>query len=166
MKNTSDNSFNTICEDIINNKKFKSLNNELHHGITRFEHSMHVAKTTYFFLNKFNSKKISEVTKAALLHDFYNDYEIEKYNIVDRLKVHPKVALKNAKENFDINDIQEDIIINHMFPSTKNIPKSKYGWLVSFVDKGVAIYEMAHYKAIMQVGVLIIFILNLVSIHN
>ena len=97
---------------------------------------------------------------------FYNDKEIDEYNAVDKLNVHPEVALKNAKENFEINNIQEDIIVNHMFPSTKKLPKTKYGWLVSFVDKGVAIYEMAHYKAIMQLGILLIFVFNLVSIHN
>ena len=166
MKQASKIDFEYMCEDILNNARFKSLNKELHHGITRYEHSMHVAKTTYFFLDLFNSKNISDVTQAALLHDFYNDDEIEKYNAVDKLNVHPEFALKNAKENFDINNVQEDIIVNHMFPSTKRIPKTKYGWLVSFVDKGVAIYEMAHYKAIMQLGVLLIFVFNLISVHN
>ena len=166
MRQASKIDFEYMCEEILNNNRFKSLNKELHHGITRYEHSMHVAKTTYFFLDLFNSKNISDVTKAALLHDFYNDQEIEEYNAVDKLKVHPEIALKNAKENFTINKIQEDIIVNHMFPSTKRIPKTKYGWLVSFVDKGVAVYEMAHYKAIMQLGILLIFIFNLVSVHN
>ena len=166
MKDTTKIEFEYICEDILNNDKFKSLNKELHHGITRYEHSMHVAKTIYFFMNLFNGKRIEDVTRAALLHDFYNDNEIDKYNAVGKLKIHPNVALKNAKENFGINSIQEDIIVNHMFPATKKIPKTKYSWLVSLVDKGVAIYEMAYYKAVMQVGILLIFILNLFSIQN
>ena len=166
MNEASKIEFEYICEDILNNNKFKSLNKELHHGTTRYEHSMHVAKTTYFFMNLFNGKKIEDITRAALLHDFYNDNEIEKYNAVDKLKIHPSVALENAKNNFEINSIQEDVIVNHMFPSTKRIPKTKYGWLVSFVDKAVAVYEMAHDKAIMQVGILLIFVFNLLSIQN
>ena len=166
MKKASKIDFEYICEDILNNERFKSLDKELHHGITRYQHSMHVAKTTYFFLDLFKSKKKNDVTKAALLHDFYNDEEIDEYNAVEKLNVHPTIALKNAKANFNINEIQEDIIVNHMFPSTKSIPKTKYGWLVSFVDKGVAIYEMAHYKAIMQLGVLLLFVFNIISIHN
>ena len=166
MRQASKVDFEYTCEDILNNSRFKSLNKELHHGITRYQHSMHVAKTTYFLLDLFKSKNISDVTKAALLHDFYNDKEIEKYNIVERLNVHPSVPLKNAKENFEINSIQEDIIVNHMFPSTKKLPKTKYGWLVSFVDKGVAVYEMAHYKAVMQLGILLLFVFNLISVHN
>ena len=166
MKQASKIDFEYMCEDILNNARFKSLNKELHHGITRYEHSMHVAKTTYFFLDLFNARNLSDVTRAALLHDFYNDKEIDEYNAVDKLNVHPEVALKNAKENFEINNIQEDIIVNHMFPSTKKLPKTKYGWLVSFIDKGVAIYEMAHYKAVMQLGILLIFVFNLISVNN
>ena len=166
MKQAAKIDYEYMCEDILNNNKFKSLNKELHHGTTRYEHSMHVAKTTYFLLDLFNSKNISDVTKAALLHDFYNDNEVKEYNKMDKLSFHPEFALKNAKQYFDINEVQEDIIVNHMFPSTKKIPKTKYGWLVSFVDKSVAIYEMAHYKAIMQLGVLLIFLFNLISVHN
>ena len=166
MTSASKIDFEYICEDILNNNKFKRLNKELHHGTTRYEHSLHVAKTTFFFLNMFNSKRISEITKAALLHDFYNDYEVKEYSAVDKLKVHPNIALKNAKDNFEINSTQEDVIVNHMFPSTKVFPKTKYGWLVSFVDKGVAVYEMAHDKAIMQLGILLIFVFNLVSVQN
>ena len=166
MKQASKIDFEYMCEDILNNNRFKSLNKELHHGITRYDHSMHVAKTTYFLLDLFNGRNLSDVTRAALLHDFYNDIEIDEYNAVGKLNAHPSIALKNAKEEFEINKIQEDIIVNHMFPSTKKLPKTKYGWLVSFVDKGVAIYEMAHYKAIMQLGVLLIFVFNLISINN
>lgn len=166
MTNACKIDFENICEDILNNNKFKSLNKELHHGISRYEHSMHVAKTTYFFLNLFKGKNKKDVTRAALLHDFYNDSEIEKFNAVEKLNIHPSIALKNAEENFNINIIQKDIIENHMFPSTKKLPKTKYGWLVSFVDKGVAIYEMAHYKVAMQLGILLLFICNLVYVHN
>ena len=166
MKKASKIEFEYICEDILNNERFKSLNKELHHGITRYEHSMHVAKTTYFFLDLFNGKNIDDVTRAALLHDFYNNDEINNYNKVDKLKMHPNAALNNAKEYFDINNIQEDIIVNHMFPSTKKLPKTKYGWLVSFVDKMVAVYEMAHYKVVMQLGVLLIFMFNLINVQN
>ena len=106
MSDASKIEFENICADILNNEKFKSLYKEMHHGITRYEHSMHVAKTTYMFLKKTNNKNIVEATRAALLHDFYNDDELVKYNKVEKLNAHPNVALKNAKECFDINKMQ------------------------------------------------------------
>ena len=45
LKNKSE--FNEIVEDIINNEKFIKLDDELHHGITRYKHSYSVDKCTY-----------------------------------------------------------------------------------------------------------------------
>lgn len=158
--------FERICEDILNNEKFKSLDNELHHGITRYEHSIHVAKLTYIMLKHYNSKNLEAAVRAALLHDFYNDSELTKYNKVERLSKHPYQALENAKKHFEINKMQEDIIVNHMFPSTKSLPKTKEGKIVSVADKLVAVYEMAHYKTVMQLGVMLLFIFNIISTQN
>ena len=55
---------------------------------------------------------------------------------------HPYPALENAKANFNTTKLEEDIIINHMFPSLPHkIPKNLESWIVSIVDKIVAIYE-------------------------
>ena len=166
MRDATKIEFENICENILNCDKFKSLNKEMHHGITRYQHSMHVAKTTHFILKTLRNDNLKEATQAALLHDFYNDNQIEKYDKVKKLKEHPSIALKNAKESFNISLLQEDIIGNHMFPSTKKIPKSFEGKVVSLVDKGVALYEMAFYKVGMQLGVLLLFVFNLISINN
>ena len=53
-----------------------------------------------------------------------------------------------------------------MFPSTKKIPKTYEGKVVSCVDKAVAVYEMAHYKCVMQLTVMLLFIFNMISIQN
>ena len=158
--------FECICEDILNNEKFKSLDKELHHGITRYEHSIHVAKLTYVMLKKSKNKNLKEAVRASLLHDFYNDSELTKYNSVEKLNAHPSMALENAKKHFNINKMQEDIIVNHMFPSTRVLPKTKEGKIVSIADKLVAIYEMAHYKTVMQLGVMLIFLFNIISSQN
>ena len=54
---------------------------------------------------------------------------------------HPKEALENAKKYFDVNALEEDIIISHMFPIDIKIPKYFESWVVSGVDKVVATYE-------------------------
>ena len=40
-------SFNEIANNVIYTEKYQSLKNEPHHGITRYEHVMRVAKNTY-----------------------------------------------------------------------------------------------------------------------
>ena len=166
MRKTPKNEFEIICQDILNNEKFKSLYKENHHGITRYDHCLHVAKMTYFFLKKFKCNNIEDITKAALLHDFYNDNELIDYDKVDKLSTHPFIALNNAKKYFNINKLQEDIIVNHMFPSTKVFPKTKAGMLVSVVDKLVAVHEMTCYKAVLQLSVALIFLFNIISIQK
>jgi len=166
MKDEYNIEFEHICEDILNNEKFKSLDKELHHGITRYQHSIHVAKLTYVMLRHSNNKNLERAVRAALLHDFYNDSELVEYNKVEKLSKHPFMALENAKKYFDINEMQEDIIVNHMFPSTKNLPKTKEGKIVSMADKMVAMYEMTHYKTVMQLGVMLIFLFNVISVQN
>ena len=71
MSNKQKEDFNSLVQDIVNNKRFNKLNKELHHGITRYEHSMRVAKWTYKICNMLNLEKKDDVTRAALLHDFY-----------------------------------------------------------------------------------------------
>ena len=166
MDNSSKIEFETICEDILNNTEFKNLNKELHHGITRYEHCLRVAKTT-FKLSKFiHVKDYKETTRAALLHDFYSNKEMDNLTSFEKLSAHPDLALKNAKKYYNINLIQEDIIKNHMYPATKEIPKTKEGIIVSLTDKMVAIYEMLHYKFSMQLSILLIFAFNLINIQK
>ena len=58
------------------------------------------------------------------------------------------VILKdNAIREYDLNPIEENVIVSHMYPMGKVRPNCKESWLVSCVDKSVAIYECARYKA-------------------
>lgn len=158
--------FEVICEDILNNDKFKKLNKELHHGITRYDHSLRVAKTTYNIAKFLHLKNYKDTTRAALLHDFYVNDDLEGSNSKERLSLHPNLALDNAKKFYELNSIQEDIIKNHMFPVTKNCPKTKEGILVSLMDKCVATYEMCHFKVSMQLSILLLFLFNIVNLQK
>ena len=158
--------FELICEDILNNDKFKRLSCELHHGITRYDHSIRVAKKSYKIARFLRLKNYKLITKASLLHDFYLDSEIDEYNSPQKLVAHPNKALENAKELIEINKISEDIIKNHMFPLTKSIPKTKEGILVSLVDKIVSLYEMCFYKVSLQVSIIMLFIFNIININE
>ena len=88
--------FNSIVEDIQNNQQFNKLNKELHHGITRYEHSMRVARWTYKICKLFKMHNKEEVTRAALLHDFYVNEDLVSANGATKLGEHPNKALENS----------------------------------------------------------------------
>jgi len=157
--------FQKIVQDILEHDQFQALDNELHHGISRYGHSLRVAKATYQISKKLNWD-YERVTRAALLHDFFLNYQLENYNIAETWCFHPMVALENSKKYFDLDARQENMIVSHMFPSSKVMPKYKESWLVSFVDKGVSFYEMYRFKASLVLGVWTIFLFNMLTLQK
>lgn len=131
--------FNEIISDIIENKEFNELKNCKHHGITRYEHSMNVAYFAYK-MTRHTNKNYKEITRAALLHDFFTD-EVKEMWPLKKFTSHPKFALENSKKYFELNKLQEDIILSHMFPIGLRIPRYKESWLIDFIDDFSAIYE-------------------------
>lgn len=156
--------FCSIVQDITDNKDFNKLNKELHHGITRYEHSIRVAKWTYKICNSLNMKKVKETTRAALLHDFYIDKDLESENGIQRLGSHPNKALTNSLKYYKLDKVQQDIIKSHMFPCNLTIPKYKESWLVSGVDKLVSTYEMLRYKTSLYVGIYLLFFFEIIKL--
>lgn len=156
--------FDNLTDDIISNKDFNKLRKELHHGITRYDHSYRVARWTYKICKFLKMNNIDTTTRAALLHDFYIDKDLEGNSSPKKLSIHPNVALDNALKYYDLDNIGQDIIKSHMFPCNLNIPKYKESWLVSGVDKIVGAYEMLRYKTALYAGIYFIFLFELIRI--
>lgn len=152
--------FNNLISDILKNEEVISLRYEYHHGISRLDHSLSVAKLTFNLCKLFKINTIKETTRAALLHDFFHNREDSSF------KGHPKTALENAKRDFNINKMQEDIIYNHMFPATLRFPKYKETWLVSVSDKLIAIKECTKYKIPMKIGATFLFLFEFMIIQR
>ena len=68
--------FDTIAKEFLENDKFMRIQNENHHGITRYEHSMRVARNVYKLSKKLNLDYIS-ATRAAIVHDFFVNEEFK-----------------------------------------------------------------------------------------
>lgn len=164
MSNKQKEEFNSLVQDIVDNKRFNKLNKELHHGITRYDHSMRVAKWTYRICNFLNMENKNETTRAALLHDFYINNDLVSNNGASKLGEHPSVALENSKKYFDISEIQADIIKTHMFPCNLDVPKYKESWLVSCVDKIVGTYEMLRFKSSLYLGIYSLFLFEIIKL--
>ncbi len=156
--------FERLTKDITSNKDFNKLKKELHHGITRYDHSYRVAKWTYKIAKLFHMKNIETTTRAALLHDFYTNKDLEGNSSVKKLSIHPSIALENAMNHFELNELGQNIIETHMFPCNFNIPKYKESWLVSMIDKSVATYEMLRFKAPLYSGIYALFLFELIKL--
>ena len=153
--------FDSIISDIVFNKEFNRLHTELHHGITRYEHSLRVAKYSYLVSKKVKLNNVDKITRAALLHDFYVDEDMIECSEPKKLRIHPKVALDNASKYYELNDMQKDIIRTHMFPVSLKVPKYKESWLVSIVDKVVGTYEMLRFKTPLYASIYILFFMQI-----
>lgn len=141
----TDISFDDIAKDIINNKKYQKIKLESHHGITRYAHSMRVAKYVYKISKKLKIDYVS-ATRAAILHDFFTNEEFGSNHGLIQGVVHPDIALTNALGEFELNARERNAIEAHMFPLCMTLPKYKESWVLTLVDKAVAIYEYASYK--------------------
>lgn len=157
--------FEKVVDDILKHKEFRALDCELHHGISRYRHSLRVSKVAFQISKKLNWD-YEKITRAALLHDFFLNYQLEDYNIAKTWCLHPNVALENAKKHFDLDACQENIIVSHMFPSSKVMPKYKESWLVTFIDKGVSFYEMYRFKLSLVLGIYAIFLFNMITLQK
>ena len=139
-------SFDSIANEIINSDKYQALKGENHHGLSRYDHSLRVAKNTYRLSKRMKLDYVS-ATRGALLHDYFTNEEYRNTKGMKKYSMHPVIALNNAIREYKLNPIEENVIVSHMYPMGKIKPNCKESWLVSSVDKGVAIYECARYKA-------------------
>lgn len=137
----SDKGFMQSASSILSHKEFIKTKQIVHHGSTRFNHSVKVAYLAYKLSNMFGCDT-NAVIRAGALHDFF--LERDDRNIVTSSKMfisHPTLAKENAIQYFGVNEKEQNIIESHMFPMCSVAPKYKEAWLVSFCDKIVAILD-------------------------
>lgn len=138
----NDKKYNQIIKDIIRNPQVKQMASIEHHGISRLEHSLKVSYHAYRIAKKLQFDYVS-VARGGLLHDFYleGDERNQFHKFTDTF-IHPNKALTTTKNIFEINKIEENIIISHMFPIYLSLPKFKESILVNLTDKVIGAKEL------------------------
>lgn len=86
---------------------------------------------------------LRSLVRAALLHDYFLYDWHEKDNGSHRLHGfrHPYTAERNARADFELDDIVSNSIRTHMFPLTPIPPKYLEGVIVNIADTLCAIRE-------------------------
>ena len=163
----ANNEFNSIIKDYMN-EEVLSLGKIPHHNSNRLNHSLKVSYYSYLITKKLKLDYRSTAI-GGLLHDMYfnrvADMETKREKIKLFTSGHPKDALANASNIFDLNNLQKNIIVSHMWPLSKELPKYKESFVVSIVDKCVSTKEFGnkwHVKVSNTLGVYFILLVNLI----
>lgn len=131
--------FRELIKNIINHPNYKSMNKFIHHDqITTKYHSILVAYLAYKYVKKHNSKvDLKSLVRGALLHDYYlyDWHDKSSWHKLHGFR-HPCFSYKNALIDFpDLNKIEKNIILRHMWPLTIIPPRYKESWIVQYCDK-------------------------------
>lgn len=136
--------FEYILSEICEGSRFNQTKEYIQHGdVSVYNHSINVAYCSLYIammLGMTGHKK--DLVRGALLHDYFL-YDWHESDASHRLHGfrHPNTALLNAKEDFIMSPIEQNIIQRHMFPLTPIPPRYKEAVLVCIVDKVCSICE-------------------------
>ncbi|MDV3428588.1 MAG: hypothetical protein LIR50_16480 [Bacillota bacterium] len=143
-----DTKFYALVQDIAENPVYEGLKKYHHHQHNIYDHSIRVSYISYrtgVFLSNYMKINISDLTRGAMLHDFFlYDWRKEK-PASGKLHAfeHPKEALSNSITNFSpISKMERDIILKHMWPINIIPPRYFETLIVATADKYVAAIEV------------------------
>ena len=135
-----------LHEEIRNLKHSRFTENKdfIQHGTTTlYQHCISVAYRSIIIASKFNlDVDMRSLVRGALLHDYFL-YDWHEKDYSHRLHGfhHSPTALRNAKKDFSLSQLEENIIERHMFPLTPKPPRYKEAWIICVADKACSLQE-------------------------
>ncbi len=169
VKYKKDQEYLLIIDNIMQNKKFKEMQNIKHHNTNRLDHSL---KVSYYSYKIAKSLKLDykDVARGGLLHDFYTEKISDCDKIKDKILLfstkHPNEAVENSLEYFDLSEKEINIIKTHMFPIDYKVPKYAESWIVSIVDKVLSLGEFSKkisHKLTYMINLYLLFVVNIIK---
>lgn len=135
--------YEQYIKPLLEDEKVKQMEQFIQHGNTTcFKHCEMVARQSAKMAYKYRVKvDMKSLIRGAMLHDYFlYDWHDEKLSNLHGYH-HPRIALNNAMKDFELNEIERDIIKKHMFPLTIYLPRYKESILVSLADKYCTLKE-------------------------
>lgn len=155
--------YQSCVKGILNHSMVQEMDNHYQHcNTSRLQHSINVSYYSYRICRLFNWDYKS-AARAGLLHDLYfYSWTDDKKERSGHLSKHPKIALENARNITNINKIEEDAIVKHMWPCTFMPPRYKESYAVTMADKVCTILEVVErlYRRVKEENI------NSVSVSN
>lgn len=141
--------FDEIIKDLEENETVQEMKKYIQHcDTTCYDHCRNVAYHSYLICKKYGLDYRS-AARGGMLHDLflYNWRKSQREVTLHGLHAfeHPKIALMNSMKLFDLNEMEKDIILKHMWPVTIRFPKYKESYIITLVDKYSAVQETFQY---------------------
>ena len=140
--------FKSLIKDTATHKSAQEMKNYIQHAdVSTYRHAMAVALLCFFIVKRFKIKTNEKsLVKGAFLHDYFlYDWHngASKDNIHPKLHgfYHPGIAMRNAKRDFKITILEQEIIKKHMWPLTVIPPMCREAWVVTMADKYSSLLE-------------------------
>lgn len=144
-KKDPDHLIRTHALSILDSPNFQKTNGFVQHGTTSCQmHCLAVARLSLRLAERFRLRhNPGSLIRGALLHDFFlYDWHVPQASKGLHGYTHPRAALTNAETEFDLNAVERDIILRHMFPLTIVPPRHIESWLVCIADKICSLEEI------------------------
>lgn len=131
--------------DILQNPEYQKLGEFKHHSSSILDHCLQVGYLSYQ-IGRHLGMDTAALARGGVLHDFFlYDWRSDRFRCSSWADFknshafrHPKIALQNAENYFDLSKREKDIILHHMWPATIIPPHYKEAYLVCAVDKYTA----------------------------
>ncbi len=127
--------------DILASEGMQSEKTFMQHGTTStYSHSLAVTVMCLRIASALRLKTHErELVRGALLHD-YCLYDWHKPHKGLHAFTHPKIAVENAERDFELGEIERNMILSHMFPLGK-VPRFRESVVLCLADKLCALRE-------------------------
>jgi len=121
-----------------------------HGNASCYDHSIRVACVSLWLAHRARlSVDLSSQIRGALLHDYFlYDWHIPDPSHRWHGFSHAQTALRNATRDFNLNEIERDIIGSHMFPLTLGVPQHRESAVVCLADKLCTIWEVLPFRRV------------------
>lgn len=114
-----------------------------------YDHSLHVTSMCIRLSRKLHIR-IDEraLVRGALLHDYFL-YDWHEDGHKWHGFHHAATSLKNARRDFEIGQIEADMIWCHMFPLNLRVPRCRESWILCIADKISSVAELSPVQSIL-----------------
>lgn len=138
-------SFFDCIRDLLDSPEVQSMRNIPHHpGMNCYDHSVFVAYVAFRLARRWRLDYVA-AARAGLLHDLYlyDPKDKTRYH-GNQCFAHPREALKNAWALCgSLTPKEENIIISHMWPLARKMPRYRESFVVNLADKTCATVEVS-----------------------
>ena len=116
----------------------------MQHGTTSiYRHSLNVAYTSLWMMERWQIRlEPKSLVRGALLHDYflYDWHDGDKSHRLHGFR-HARFAFNNAKRDFELGEVEKNMILSHMFPLGIVLPRFRESVILCVADKICATAE-------------------------